>query len=763
MTEPQSVSRGGVVPPLSSSSPSSSSSSSSSTSSHACDDEAALWAVLNGAIVEPPPPPPAPVSTSTVPSFTAATVPRHVYRPITPPRPELFIDRPEQVTALTRLLLPSPILALDTEFLLFPSYRSSLQVLQIASPSVIAAVDCQLLMRSDAFRSFIESILPKTLILHSAKGDMEVLYDLCQRLGLHTRIPHDVFDTQIAAAYVGYGSMIGYARLLNDMYGVSMNKSQTMTDWSKRPLTLTQLEYCLGDVRHLHAMREDLMSELKEKGRLEWAEAELRCLNNELLYAPTDPGQAWRGVFSAKKLIEHSDELSVLRELCRLREVTCKERDMATNLWMRDENMYGLAVQMPATNQQLETAQGVKEWVMRKYGRSILKAIKKGREASQSERSDLYHRVPHQHGGRLKEGLYNLLNSRVQSVAGQHTISPFHLAPRQELFDLASASPQAITRVKQLTDQQLRPAPMISNFWGVRSELLPFELSTAPRVLYQARGVEEVKVENSSLERRLSVESEVEMLTKLKVLSGWRRVMVGNDLLAIAEGQSLTWDQLNDHTTLTDHHHTQQHHQHHNPVQPSDPVPPPRVDREGVDDEVQERHRREARLTALTADVMTGEELLTSWMAGLTEKDRVDVWAALVWLVQRMEGVVDSTTTPTSRPAAVNINERVVSEVRQLCERIAQLTPTTPTKRKRSSTTSTSTTARRPKSPSASASASVEEGDREEQGKVNEGEREMTPPSAMEEVKGEQLVQSTTPTPTKRRARKAKPVDLSTI
>ena len=325
----------------------------------------------------------------------SALPPRHEVRELfSPRRPEVWIDKEEQLKALTEVLSPSPILAMDTEFLLHPNYRSSLQILQVASPNVIAAVDYAALQTSPALRPFIALLLQKTLIVHSAKGDMEVLYDVCARLRLTPKVPVDVFDCQIAAAYVGYGSMIGYGKLLEAMYGVELKKSATLTDWSARPLTPTQMDYCMGDVRHLHCMREDLITELTDKGRLGWAEEELRCLSDESLYAPIPPREAWRWVWGAKKLKEHSDQLSVLREVCAVREEVCAQSNMATILFAREDQLYGLAVQMPSSMPELEQVQGLKFLIKRKFGWQLLKAVKRGRELQMEDRADLFHRLP---------------------------------------------------------------------------------------------------------------------------------------------------------------------------------------------------------------------------------------------------------------------------------------------------------------------------------------------------------------------------------
>ena len=669
------------------------------------------------------------------PSSAPPSRPRHMYLAPSPQRPELWVSRSAELSALTSLLRDEAVLAVDTEFMTFPYYRQQLHILQVASADVVAAVDCYALRQSEELRSFIASLLPKTLILHSCKGDMEVFYDLCTRLQLQPRLPLHVFDTQIAAAYAGYGPMVGYARLLEAMYGVVINKSQTLTDWSKRPLSATQLEYCFGDVRHLHSMRLHLMEELRGVGRLEWAEEELRLLSQEPLYAPTAPSEAWRGVWAAKKLREHSDELSCLAELCAVREEVCRERDDSVATFMRDEHLYGLAVQQPSTMKELQQAQGMKTWVLRKHGSRLLQAIKRGRERSAEERCWLYHRLDHRRAGRLKEGLRNLLASRASTIAQQLNISAFHLAPRSDLDDLAAVSDEALQRVSSLPPHLLQPTPMISNFWGVKAELLPPSLSTQPRSVFEPRRTDaaqqlppsaavEGAVDEAAGQRSWTVDEEVEMLSRLRVLSGWRRQLVGNDLLAIASGRSLAYDQLTQHTNMSTPTLQQQHL--HDTTTVRDAGDESRADAESegaeevmsvsaADGEQPSASVQSAsvsmsgqRAAALQAEQVTAEALLTAWTAGLSAVERRAVWTAALWLIQRMEGVegggasaaaiIDPSPPLTSShllPSPPALSQQLVEEVKLLCSRLHDLqqrqlhsqqpSPTAPQKKRRSS------------------------------------------------------------------------------
>ena len=626
--------------------------------------EVALWETLKAASITPPEPSPPLISpTTTATTNSATTPPKYTFTPPSPVRPELYINTPQQLRALTTLLSDCDMVAIDTEFLTFPTHRPALHVFQIASSTVIAVIDYQKLSEREVFLPFLSMLLSRQqVVLHSAQGDMVVLYDLCDKYGILPQLSSiRMFDTQMAAAYCGYGDMIGYGKLLAELYGVYVSKSDQMTDWSRRPLTAQQLQYALNDVRYLHAVYDDLSRELREKGRWEWAAEEMAAIPTQQLYAPINPREAWRLVWGAKKLYEHSDELSILRELCEWREMTARARNQAVILVVRDDALMAAAQQMPTTMQQLEAVQGLKPAIVARYGRQLLDAVRRGRyEVVGEAREGLYHRVPHKQALRLREGLFNLLTSRAAAVAQSSGISVYQIAPRNELLDLASVSAEAITRVKLIgqeggvRSEEMRPVRTISNYFGVKHEMLPFELSTAPRSLYGRRkGVEEGETSETGLARSLSVDEEVEMLCKLKVLSGWRRQLVGNGLLDIACGESLAWDNDKQSATLEAE---QQQPQKQGELQLA------------VETETAARKRANERLAALRVADVDAKQLITTWLEQLTEQDKLAVYKAVGAIMHSMDGLARKAGTVDGESERL-LDADIVSEVRELVTR----------------------------------------------------------------------------------------------
>ena len=117
----------------------------------------------------------------------------------------------------------------------------------------------------------------KLKVLHAARQDYEIFYDLNKQL------PQPLFDSQLAASLLGYGEQVGYGSLVEKVIGVQLDKAHTRTDWSKRPLSTAQIRYASDDVFYLRQLYPILKQKLSEQGRESWLDEEL---NRSLIPCP---------------------------------------------------------------------------------------------------------------------------------------------------------------------------------------------------------------------------------------------------------------------------------------------------------------------------------------------------------------------------------------------------------------------------------------------------------------------------------------------
>lgn len=342
---------------------------------------------------------------------------------------ELIADS-RALADLCNALAGSDWLAVDTEFLRERTYRARLCLVQIASRETVACIDPLAIDRLEPLTRLLHAT-SIVKVLHAARQDLEVFHDL------DGRVPMPVFDTQIAAAYLGHDDQIGYAALVQAVTGTVLAKTETRTDWSKRPLSAAQLEYAANDVRHLRTVYEALAAELEARGRLAWVRDDCARLTNIELYA-ADPDEAWRRLRGGADLPAAAQQ--VLRALAVWRERTAQERDRPRAWIVRDDVLFELARRLPATQQALAAVPGLEEKAIQRHGGAILAAIDAGRRAEPLavwERQAPLDRTQN-------EQVRRLLGHMRQLAAG-HGLAPAVLATRRDMEKLVrGADPQRV-------------------------------------------------------------------------------------------------------------------------------------------------------------------------------------------------------------------------------------------------------------------------------------------------------------------------------
>ena len=175
--------------------------------------------------------------------------------------------------------------ALDTEFLRERTYTPELCLIQAANDDLAVCIDPLAVDDLSPVGALLAD--PAVVkIFHSCRQDLEALDT---RTTVHA---DNLYDTQLAAAFCGYGDQASYAALVEAVCAVHLPKSHTRTDWSRRPLSQAQLEYAMDDVKYLQPLRRELDRLLAEKGRVEWHRDECARAVEPANYR-FDPDNAW--------------------------------------------------------------------------------------------------------------------------------------------------------------------------------------------------------------------------------------------------------------------------------------------------------------------------------------------------------------------------------------------------------------------------------------------------------------------------------------
>ena len=340
------------------------------------------------------------------------------------PEEPQFIDTEAGLAELCEQLRGQPVLALDTEFLREKTYYAQLCLLQVAAEGVIACVDPLAVDLHPLLEIIYDPQVVK--VMHSARQDMEIFFDL------RDDVPRPLFDTQIAATLMGFGEQVGYANLVQQMLGVTLDKVATRTDWSQRPLDAEQISYAADDVRYLFTVYHQQVELLASKGRLDWLQADFDEMSDRSTYAPS-PDDLWKRVRGAKKL--SSPQLAVLRGLAIWREERAQASNRPRRWILKDEVMLDLAKRSPVNLENLKKIRGIEERMLSRHGDAILKVI------AAAKATDPNHWPTPTKNRRLapeQDAVVDLLMAVLRLRGNENEVSPSLLASRKQLEALVA-------------------------------------------------------------------------------------------------------------------------------------------------------------------------------------------------------------------------------------------------------------------------------------------------------------------------------------
>ena len=276
-----------------------------------------------------------------------------------------FVDTPQALTELCQELQSADVIAVDTEFIREKTYYAKLCLIQVASDSVTACVDPLALNNLDELLAILYSP-DKLKLFHAAWQDLEIFSDLWER------IPTPVFDTQIAAALLGFSDQIGYANLAEQLLGVQLDKTATRTDWSQRPLSPQQLAYAADDVNYLLQLYPIILQRLTKLGRNNWLEEDFTALTDPTSYAKS-ADLAWQRVSGHGRLKPR--QLAALQRLAAWREQQARQRNKPRKWILSDDILLMLARHLPSDYATLAKVRGLPERLLNQSGEELIAAI----------------------------------------------------------------------------------------------------------------------------------------------------------------------------------------------------------------------------------------------------------------------------------------------------------------------------------------------------------------------------------------------------
>ncbi len=265
-------------------------------------------------------------------------------------------------------------IALDTEFLREKTYYPLLCLIQVSCGSQTFCIDTIAVNDLGVFNEFLRQHQPQ-VIIHSMRQDIEAL-DTAQ-----ITLNANVFDSQIAAAFCGFGGQASYANLVKDICNIDLEKSQTRANWSRRPLTAAQLQYAVEDVLYLGEIRDFLAEKLRISGRYEWfieeCEKVITSMDHKIL-----PDQGWKKLKGGGRLPPKHHNLA--KRLANWHEEKAQNSNIPREWILPSQVLLDISSHRPLSTLELESINGINPSIIRKFSDEILPIVEQANRETSS-------------------------------------------------------------------------------------------------------------------------------------------------------------------------------------------------------------------------------------------------------------------------------------------------------------------------------------------------------------------------------------------
>ncbi|ODT80336.1 MAG: ribonuclease D [Pelagibacterium sp. SCN 64-44] len=309
----------------------------------------------------------------------------------------------------------------DTEFLRETTYWPRLCLIQVATDEEAVLIDP---LAPDIQLSPFFALLANpnvTKVFHAARQDIEIFVKLTGA------VPHNIFDTQVAASVCGFGDSASYDSLVRAICKVELDKSSRFTDWSARPLSDKQLTYALADVTYLRDIYRELRKQVETTRRWDWVEDEMTTLRSVDTYV-VRPEQAWERL---KMKFNRPRDLAALKVLAQWRERRAQDTDQPRSRILKDDVLGELATQRPLTPDAFEKLRAVPRGFGRSSAAGEIIALLKEVEAL--PKADLPAMPERYRGPSPKGAVGDLVRVLLKAVAEQHGVAARIIATSDDI------------------------------------------------------------------------------------------------------------------------------------------------------------------------------------------------------------------------------------------------------------------------------------------------------------------------------------------
>jgi len=276
-----------------------------------------------------------------------------------------YINNQKALEDYCRRLGECNVLAVDTEFVRERTFFPLPGLIQVSDGDVISLIDPLDCANMQPFFDLLESE-DICIIMHSSSEDIELFYHM------GCGVIKNLFDTQIAATWLGMGQSLSLQKLVENYHDITIEKQLSRTDWLKRPLSEAQLQYAAADVLYLTDIYQQQYKKLATKNFLDKfiQDCDLQCekqsveINNELAYLKVK-----------KAVTVTGGALTRLKEVAKWREVQARNDNKPRQHVLKDQQVVTVCQQAPRTVKQLVSKCDLPPFIARRYGKQLVQLV----------------------------------------------------------------------------------------------------------------------------------------------------------------------------------------------------------------------------------------------------------------------------------------------------------------------------------------------------------------------------------------------------
>ena len=294
-----------------------------------------------------------------------------------------LIEDQVSLNNLCEQLAKAKVLAIDTEFVRTRTLYAKLGLLQVCDGEQLALIDPLAIEDLSPFWQLLTNA-NITKVLHACSEDLEVFLTAgnCQ--------PVNLIDSQIMMSFLGHGLSLGYAAMVKHYTDIELDKSESRTDWTKRPLTEKQLAYASADVDHLFYLYPKLLAELTQAGFLDYAKLETQNMIDKK-FTPVDESKMYLNIKMSWRL--NPKQLNLLKHLATWRFQQAQKRDVPIGFVAKDHTLMALAQSNPTSLSAMLNLEGAEALDIRHKGKAMLAVLAKADSAEPSDYPEKINRL----------------------------------------------------------------------------------------------------------------------------------------------------------------------------------------------------------------------------------------------------------------------------------------------------------------------------------------------------------------------------------